>query len=325
MSSSKKGDGVSVLAPVAVYTYTRIDHFVKTIEALKANNLASLTTLYVVSDGAKCDAHKPIIQDIRNYTEDLTGFREVVKLFRPTNLGVRESLPQADRQIVHDHGRMICLEDDNIVSSNFLDFMNAALQKFEDDEKTYSVCGYCPPISDLALNDAFDYWRYPWNISWGYGIWKEKYQRFHPVINHYQDLKRRGLLKKQNAAGGLYVSDSLRRDYLGQCYFPDAALCSNLFESGMSSIMPTRSKVLNVGQDGSGQSSSLITHKYAVPLDTSNKTLFNFDAESPLADRYRNDAQRFYNGGVLTRIARHLGVYHDLLHVKDHLKQKLFS
>jgi GT2 family glycosyltransferase len=300
---------ITALAPVAVYTYTRVDHVVRTLESLRRNHLAPYTVLYLVSDGAKDDAARPAVQRIRDHVDDLTGFREVVRVYREKNLGLRISPPSAEQMILGDHGRIINMEDDNLTSPNFLDFMNAGLQHFEDDPAVYSICGYCPPLSAAS---AGDFWRFPWNLSWGYAVWKRKHDRFHPLDNRYREWRSSGLLRRQNAAGGLYVSDSARRDFLGQKYFPDATLCTRMFEAGMQAVVPTVSKVHNTGQDGSGQSSGQVTDKYDAALDTGDRRSFDFDHESPDAARNRCDVVALMNGDPLTRAARQLGLYHRL-------------
>lgn len=300
------------LAPVAVYTYTRCEHLIKTIEALRLNHLASATVLYVVSDGANAPEHESSVSRIRDYVDDLTGFREVIRVYRDNNYGLRRSLPEAEKMILSDHGRVISMEDDNITSANYLDFMNAGLQFFEEDDTVYSICGYCPPVGPSQRSINGDFWRYAWNMSWGYGIWKAKYDRFHPLRNRYPDMRKNGLLAKQNRAGGLYVSDSLKRDHAGLKYFPDAVLCTEMFAANMQSIIPTVSKVHNTGQDGSGQSTLQTTNKYDVVLDTGEQRVFDLTNESPEADLYRDGARSFYNGSLLTRFARSLGVYPQL-------------
>lgn len=297
------------LAPVAVYTYTRYDHFVRTVEALRRNHLAPDTVLYVVSDGPKTAEHAVAVRRLRDYVDDLTGFREVVRVYRETNIGQRRSPPEAEKMILGDHGRIINMDDDNITSANFLDFMNAGLQHFQDDPATYSISGWCPRLSAPA---AGDFWRFDWNMAWGYGVWKRKHDRFHPLVNRYDEWLRSGLMRRQSRAGGLYVSDSARRDFRNQKYFPDAVLCTQMFEAGMHSIVPTVSKIHNTGQDGSGQSSPLVTDKYDVELDPGEQRSFDFDQESRDAARNRREVVALLNGGRLTRLARQLRVYHEL-------------
>lgn len=307
------------LAPVAIYTYTRYDHLVQTLEALRANYLAKDTVIYVVSDGARNDADAVQVNKIRDYVDDITGFKEVVKLYREKNYGLKLSPPLAEQQILSDHGCIINMEDDNVTSRNYLDFMNAGLRHFESSDFVYSISGYCPPVLSKGLEERSDFWFYPWNLSWGYGVWKKKHDKFHPLKNNYVDLQRNGLLAKQNKSGGLYISDSMRRDFKGQKYFPDAILCTQMFAANMQTVVPTVSKVLNIGQDGSGQSSKKVLSKYDVVLDDSEQRAFSFESESNKSDLYRKNAAKFYNGSLGTRLARQFGCYHELLELKSKL------
>ena len=299
------------LAPVAVYTHTRYSHLVQTLESLKNNFLAPYSVLYVVSDAPKVESHKDAVRRIREYVDNLTGFKEVVRIYRDKNFGLKLSLPMAEEAIIGDHGTIINMEDDNISSRNYLDFMNGGLQYFQNDFSVYSVSGYRPPIQSSKIDDDSDIWFYPWNMSWGYALWKSKYDRFHPLINNYPLLRKTGKLQEQNKAGGLYVSDSLKRDYEGKKYFPDAILGTEMFLARMKTVVPVVSKIRNIGQDGSGQSSSMVTDKYDGELDSSGKRCFNFTSESSCADLYRANARVFYNGGFLTRISRRAGIYHE--------------
>ncbi|HEY6529180.1 MAG TPA: hypothetical protein VIZ65_10835 [Cellvibrionaceae bacterium] len=313
---------LKALAPVAIYTYTRYNHLINTLEALRKNHLASQSVIYVVSDGAGQPAHEKSVKQIRDYVDNLTGFREIVRVYRESNYGLRRSIPEAENMIIADHGKVISMEDDNITSANYLDFINSGLQFFEDDETVYSICGYCPPLLSRVQGKAEgDFWRYPWNISWGYGIWKKKYDRFHPLQNRYSEMRKNRLLSRQNRAGGLYVSDSLKRDYIGRKYFPDAILCADMFEANMQAIIPTVSKVQNMGQDGSGQSTGQSTNKYDVVLDLGHQRDFDFTRESSCAELYRTEARGFFNGSRLTRWTRLMGVYHHLTELRERWKR----
>jgi len=298
------------LAPVIVFTYTRVEHFVRTIESLKNNHLAHGTTLYVVSDGPKHDSHAPLVQRIRDYTDDLTGFGEVVRLYREKNLGADVSPRLAEEQVLSDHGKAIIMEDDNISASNYLDFINQGLSHFENDPSVFSICGYRPAIDQIARDDKADFFFYPWNVSWGFGVWKKKIDALGSLLNKYPEHKLSHLLNRQNMAGGLYVSDSLRRDYYKQKRFPDAVLCTEMFKNGLRSVLPTRSKIHNIGLDGSGQSSRKVTSKFDVILDDGKKNKFSFDAESKESMQYKRVISAIFNGGVSTRLFRRLGLYH---------------
>ncbi len=306
-------------APIAVYTYNRFEHFCKTISALEKNHLANESILYVVSDAAASEKDEIQVQKIREFSKKIKGFSSVELIFRPQNIGPGESIYGAEREIIDLHGKIISMEDDNLTSSNFLTFMNSGLEKFQDDSSVYSICGYCPPIN-IKSNAGHDTWFYPWNISWGYATWKKKYDLLNPLNNNYKELKDAGTIRKINKMGGLYITDSLRRDYKKQAHFPDAILCCNMTRLNMVSVLPLKSKVLNIGNDGSGTSKGVNTDKYNVMLDNSGNLNFNFECDKEISLENTIKASKFYNGKKSTQIARYLGIYQYLLSLKKSYK-----
>ena len=307
-------------APVAIYTYSRLDHLRRTIESLINNTYAEKTVLYIVSDGPAIPEHKNQVQTLRDYIDEITGFREVIRIYRPKNIGALASITQAESQIINDHGSIISLEDDNICSENFLAFMNEGLNFFEYSDTVFTICGYVPDCISCDSADNSDFWFYPWNLSWGYATHKKKYNLIHPLVNKYPEHKKSGILSKQNSVGGLYVTDSLLRDYKKQKRLTDAILCTEMFARGMVSVLPVISKVLNIGQDGSGQSTSTATDKYITTIDSSLKTKFDFSNESIHAQKYNQQMIRFQNGSFGTRITRQLGIYHAAERIVSKLK-----
>lgn len=303
------------LAPIVVYTYSRIAHLQQTISALQDNYLASRSVLYVVSDGPKTDAHKPLVDKVREYLDGVEGFREVVRIYRKQNLGTPASAIAAEEQVINDHGRIITMEDDNISSRNYLDFMNGGLAAYEDDPYVFSVCGYCPPIQ-IPPDFEAEYWFHRWNLSWGYATWKDKYYKIYPLVNQMDKFKREGLLRKVRASGGLCITDSLLRDYRKKCLFLDAVLCAKMIGEGFCSVIPTVSKIRNIGSDGSGVSGSRLAGRYDVKLDDRPITEFRFAGKPAMNERLVTEAVKFYNGGFLTRLSRRLGIYHELSRLK---------
>ena len=310
------------LAPVVVYTYSRLAHLQRTIEALQQNFLASRTVLYVVSDGPKHAAHKPLVDKVREYVDGVSGFREVVRVYRNKNLGTPASPIQAEKQVIYDHGTVISMEDDNISSRNYLDFLNGGLQAYWDDPSIFSVCGYCPPIP-IPSDFGCEYWFYDWNISWGFAMWKHKYDRIYPLLNDFAAFKREGLLRKVRSRGGLYITDSLMRDFKKKSIFPDAVLCTKMTRDNLRSVIPTISKIRNIGSDGSGVSGSHLAWKHDVKLDDRPLTDFGFAETPKMNECLGEETQKFYNSGILTRLSRRIGIYHELSALKYWIKFNL--
>lgn len=136
-------------APITVYTYNRYDHFTKTIEALRNNYLAENSILYVVSDAAANEKDENLVKKIRDYSKKISGFKSVELIFRKENLGPLQSIYGAEREIIDSHGRIISMEDDNITSRNFLNFMNQGLERFEYEQSVYSIVAIAQQLNAL--------------------------------------------------------------------------------------------------------------------------------------------------------------------------------
>jgi hypothetical protein len=67
---------------------------------------------------------------VRNYVDSVNRFREVVRIYREKNLGTSTCPRRAEEQFINDHGTVISMEDDNISSRYYLDFMNGGLEAY---------------------------------------------------------------------------------------------------------------------------------------------------------------------------------------------------
>lgn len=312
------------LAPVVIYTYSRLYHLQQTITALQQNFLASKSVLYVVSDAAKSDTAKPLVNRIREYVDGISGFREVVRIYRDKNLGTPASIHNAEEQIVNDHGTVISMEDDNVSSRNYLDFLNGGLAAYWDDPQIFSICGYCPTIP-IPAGFSSEYWFHHWNMSWGYALWKHKYYKVYPLANPYPEFKRKGMLRKVRAKGGLCITDAMMLDYRKKRIYPDSVLCAKMMTQDLCSVIPTVSKIRNIGSDGTGVSGSLLSERYHSHEDNRSIREFGFAGKPAMNDSLVAETVKFYNGRRITRLTRRLGIYHELSSLKYWLQHRLIA
>lgn len=309
------------LSPIAIYTYNRINHLQQTVDSLKANALAKESILIIVSDAAGRKEDEESILKTRTYINSITGFKEVRKEFREVNLGPIGSILEAEKRLTNEFGTLISMEDDNVCAKNFLDFMNQALTFYKNDPGIFSVCGYCPPIvlpNDPKIHES-DYFHYHWNLSWGYGLWKDKYNKVLNLKNDYHYLKKTGVLRKINNSGGRYLTDALARDFKYNADFPDAWLGAKATHFNYKSVVPTISKVKNIGSDGSGHHQGVLADKFDVVLDDGKKITFKFGPEPKNNDYFVSKALKFYNGKLSGRILRYMKMYHYALQIKNWL------
>ena len=177
-------------APLLISVYNRFEHLKRCIEALKRNRLAPETDLYVVSDAAYREEDRQVIAEIRNYLKELVGFKTIICLFWDVNKGSHASTMDAIKVLFEKYDCFIRVEDDIIVSTDFLDYMNAGLSYYKDDPNVYAICGYKAPFC-IPKNYEFDVWFYPAFSPWGYAVWKHKFNEIdRSDWDRYSELKK---------------------------------------------------------------------------------------------------------------------------------------
>lgn len=156
------------LSPVVLFVYNRPEHTRLTVEALLRNELASESDLYVFSDAAKQPSDEQSVQVVRNYIRNIKGFRNIHIVERTANLGLANSIISGVTVIINMRDRVIVLEDDMITSPYFLQFMNDALDIYEEEEKVVSIHGYLYPLKTIQPETFF----IKGADCWGWATWK---------------------------------------------------------------------------------------------------------------------------------------------------------
>lgn len=239
-------------APIAVIVYNRINTFKQCIDALKNNSLAVHSDLYIVSDASGKTKDDMLVDEVRSFSRQISGFKTVNFIFREKNIGGSESGMLAEKEIIEKHGRIIMLEDDVIVSKAFLAFMNNALDFYENDKSVFSISGYCPPVAYTPK------WRNrmlvaPFHCPWGYATWADRYQTINPRINPYPSIINNKPIVNYIIKNCLFMIETLRSDY----YQPtlgciDVRLSFQVMLNKMVSVYPAISLTRNIGLDGNG-------------------------------------------------------------------------
>ncbi len=138
---------MSDTAPIIIFCYRRrID---KLIESLLNNKEASISNLYIFSDGYKSDLDKEDIRDLRRSIRRIKGFKSISIFVSNFKKGLADSIIQGTTSVINKYGKAIILEDDLITSKYFLDLMNKSLNLYKNNRNIWSVSGYSPPLNYL--------------------------------------------------------------------------------------------------------------------------------------------------------------------------------
>jgi putative methyltransferase (TIGR04325 family) len=185
------------LAPIVIFTYNRPDKTLKVIESLKKNQLAKYSNLYVFCDGInkskKDDFFKVncVIEIIKN----TDGFKNIKLIQRNKNLGLYKNITLGLDYIFKKNKKAIILEDDIIVSPNFLKYMNDCLIMYENDNEVGSICSNLSKNKEKLPSTFFLYHQ----DCWGWGAWRRSWKLFdHNNKRLLKKIKDQGLEKKFN-------------------------------------------------------------------------------------------------------------------------------
>jgi hypothetical protein len=236
-------------APVALFAYRRPDHLQRTIDSLASCPEVADTRLYVFADGAKGASDAEDVAAVRAVIAGITGFAAVTHIERPVNLGLAGNVISGVTQVLAENERVIVVEDDMVVSQDFLGYMNQALDMYADDQQVASIHGYVyatpEPLPDYFFLRGAD--------CWGWATWRRGWALFEPDGQRLLDrLEAAGSIREFDIDGAFPYGDMLRDQIAGRNDSWAVRWYASAFLAGALTLYPGRSLVANIGLDGSG-------------------------------------------------------------------------
>jgi GNT-I family len=238
------------LAPVVLFTYNRPKHTLSTLRSLSQCALSQNARLFVYCDGPKNDYQRDDVARVREAVRSHEWCAEVNVIERDHNFGLARSIITGVSQQCEQYGKVIVLEDDLLLAPMFLAYMNAALDRYQADEKAMQVSGYSF-TEELEVEDDAVF--LPFTTTWGWATWARAWDAFDPLCPGYEQLRDDSATRSKFDLYGAYPYFELleqqlqgRVDSWGICWY-----LSVFIRSGLT-LFPVRSLVHNTGFDGSG-------------------------------------------------------------------------
>jgi hypothetical protein len=236
-------------APIALFTYNRPSHTARVLESLLRNPEAAASDLHIFSDAAKEPGAAQAVSAVRSRIRAIRGFRSVSIIEREQNLGLAGSIVDGVTRLCASHGRAIVLEDDIVVSSFFLRYMNEALERYSDDDRVISIGGYMFPLAE-PLPETF-FLRIP--DCWGWATWKRGWQHYEPDgAALLAEIRNRRLTRQFDFEGSYRYTRMLEDQIAGRNDSWAVRWYAKAFLLGRLTLYPGRSVTRNIGNDGSG-------------------------------------------------------------------------
>jgi glycosyltransferase involved in cell wall biosynthesis len=282
---------------IGVFCYNRVTKLKRCIEALKKNPECSTMDIIFFSDGYKKESDKENIQEVRNYIDSLTGFKSVIKHYREKNLSTGPNFRAGLTFLSENYERFIIVEDDLIVSPNYIKYLTDALEFYKADKTVFCVTAYVFPIK--AENYPYDTIVYKRFCSYGWAGWAD---RFENVIWDDEELRQLmktspGFNKRLNAEGHDLVR-MLVKQINGKISTWDIQMQTHVAENRLKVIYPTLSKVSNIGFDEESTNTSGINY-LITPVDKGIKRKFNYCKSDYVVPTLQAQIKQPYSYGTL--------------------------
>jgi len=283
-------------APVVIPTLNRHMHLKQCVESLSSCTHADKTDLFIFLDYPLKDGHKAGYELIKTYLPNIKGFKTVNVIMRENNFGPVANFSKSIEYVFERYDRLIFSEDDNEFSPNFLDYINKGLDKFENNNNVFAVCGYNFP-AESPPKYKYNYFFYQRFSAWGTGIWKNKF----PVEPVWDYNKIAEFTNNKNYAN--ILKRQAERHYYRLLYciknkitiYGDEVLILICIIRNQYCVYPVESKVRNNGHDGTGVHGSLIVNNLYSKQKIDDSTEFEYNGEAPLVDK---DFDRFYRSSL---------------------------
>jgi GT2 family glycosyltransferase len=297
------------LAPIALFVYNRPEHTRRVLDSLRCNLLAAESDLVIFSDAARKSVHQLNVGLVRTLIRDVAGFRSVRIVERERNLGLASSIEDGVGRLCDEQGAVIVVEDDLMVSPEFLSFMNRALQRYRDEPRVMQISGYMFPGTFESNADALFL---PLISCWGWGTWKRAWAYYDPRATGFARLRANRALREEFNVGGAYdYYHMLEQQMQGEIdSWGIRWLLSVFLQQGLV-LYPVQSLVQNIGVDGSGTHGAGVTCLQTT-LAHNNDRQFSrlrlpdqIEVDNKAVDQVRATL-RGVNPGILIRVVRKL-------------------
>lgn len=238
-------------APIILFAFNRLEALKATMESLLRNEECKDSVLYVFVDGPRLEKQEEaeIVKRVCSYVRGITGFKKLYYEFSQQNKGLSKSIIEGVTKIIRMYGKAIILEDDLILSANFLSFMNQGLDRYIEQKEVFSICGYSNKLN-VPLSYTYDTYFCTRSSSWGWATWIDRWNSIDWELKNYDEC--RVLKKKFNKWGGTDCWKMLNDWKCGKNNSWAIRFCFSQFLQGKISLFPIISKVKNDGFDGQG-------------------------------------------------------------------------
>lgn len=277
------------------------------LEGLMACDEFEDSPVYVFCDGPRNPAQIPDVAATRAIVKQLLGSRATITE-AAENQGLASSIIHGVDHVIEKHGKIIVVEDDLIVSSNFLSYLNHSLARFETSPQVMQISGYMFDYDKQEQSASLQSLFLPFPSSWGWATWARAWRDFDPAANGWERLFKDSKARERFDLDNAYdYSSMLYGQMVGHIDSWAIRWYWSIFMKSGLVLYPPRSLVQNRGFDGSGSHGSWTARLLDTSLERSPVESWIYPSKWEVDKRMFEKIKqclRNSKGGVLHRIWR---------------------
>jgi hypothetical protein len=159
---------------LTIFAYNRPDHLKECLASIELNDDMRLLDVYIFIDGPANHDAKASSEHVLDIAKEFAQTHpNCVVSYSDRNLGLRQSIISALSALFSKYEGIIIVEDDLVVSRDFIQFMIKMLIKFANDKKIGSISGFAEAQFPLFVpSDLIAARR---QSCWGWATWSDRW------------------------------------------------------------------------------------------------------------------------------------------------------
>lgn len=222
--------------------------------------------LFVFMDGPRNEDEKKQVEQVWSIIDNLKGFKEKHTYKSYSNLGLAQSVIEGVNEVFHFHDTVIVLEDDLVVSHDFLSFMNCALDFYREREDIWSISGYTPRLDILEYCSPHGVFLTPRAQCWGWATWVDRWKTVDWNVSDYDTIAHSKQLQREFNRGGDDLFRTLKMERAGRIESWAIRWAYAAARQHRWTLNPNQSKVNNIGLNSSDSHSGWNAKRHSVAL-----------------------------------------------------------
>ena len=235
-------------APIVMIAFNRPAMLKSTLERLSQASGVEKHDIFMFVDGPRneLDAIKQKeIMNVLSYWQ--TKLPRIKTYQRSRNYGCRGNIVDAITQIISQYGRAIVIEDDILISRTFLEYMDRALDFYNDDKRIWSINAYQSHNVKVPRDYPYDVYLDPINMCWGWGTWYDRWREVDFDLRDWpRDRNDSVFMDKLNKVGR-HLAYMIDLQYEGKLNTWDVQCTYHVVKHDLMSIEPRYQLSKNIG------------------------------------------------------------------------------